>query len=81
MYFNIYMIRTVFFGYGIIDLSVSQDKKIKIIYKLPIVKKLQLGEKFLRAILYSFRSVLEVGLVQPKTYITIASLKNYIENL
>ena len=61
MYFNMYMTRTVFFGCGIIDLSVSQDKEMRWIYKSPISRKLQLGEKFPRAVLYSYRSALGVG--------------------
>jgi len=63
VYFNMYMIRSVFFGCRIIDLSVTQDNEIKRIYELPIAKKLQLGEKFPSTVLYSQRSALGVGLV------------------
>ena len=47
-----YMIRSIYFGYGIFELTEVQDKALRLIYERSILKKLGLGEKFPRILLY-----------------------------
>ena len=48
IYFNMYIIRSIYFRYGIFKLIEVQDKALRLIYERLILKKLGLGEKFLR---------------------------------
>jgi len=75
IYFNMYMTQSVFFGCRVISLSDKQNKELKKLYEAPIAKNLGLGEKFPQKIMYSWQSTLGVGLIEPKTYITIAVVK------
>ena len=63
IYFNMYMKRVVFFGCGSIDLLEKQNKELRKVYENLISKRLGLGEKFPRKVLYSQRLVLGIGLV------------------
>ena len=69
------MIRLVFFGCGIIDLSVKQEADLKKIYKISIAKRLELGEKFSRYLLYIWRLALGVELVKLGMYVAMAALR------
>jgi len=53
---------------------------LKGIYKPLITKKLGLGTNFLRYLLYVRKSVIRVGLLQPKTILAMLVLKLYIES-
>ena len=46
-----YMVKSVYFGVGITELSTKQCNILKKIYETPIVRKLGLGAKFLRKLL------------------------------
>ena len=46
IYFNIYMIKSVFFGYGVIELYSREEKELRRIYEEPMLMKLGLGRKF-----------------------------------
>jgi len=52
VYYNAYLIKAVYFGYGIIQLSPEQEKILKAIYEEPILRKLGYSTKFPRNILY-----------------------------
>ena len=80
IYFNVYMIKSVFFGCGVIELNPREEKELKRIYEEPMLVKLGLSKKFLRIVLYTRKSALEVGLIQPSTIIAILKLKSYIGN-
>ena len=80
MYFNVYMIKSVFFGYGVIELNSKEEKELKRIYEEPMLVKLGFSKKFPRIILYTRKSALGVGLMQPSTIIAILKLKSYIRN-
>ena len=81
MYFNVYMIKTVFFGCGIVELNDKQEKELRRIYEEPMLRKLGLSVKFPRTALYSRRSALGVGLILPSTLIAMLKIKLYIGNI
>ena len=58
LYFNMYMSRSVFFRCAIIDLKLSQEKKLIKVYKTLISKKLELSKKFPWSLLYTYKLVL-----------------------
>ena len=47
-------------------------------HKRPILKKLGLSKKFLKAILYARWPALGVELIKPSTYLVMSTLKQYI---
>ena len=81
MYFNVYMIKTVFFGCGIVELNDKQEKELRRIYEEPMLRKLGLSVKFPRTALYSRRSALGVGLMLPSTLIAMLKIKLYVGNI
>ena len=52
IFFNVYLITSVYFGCRILSITQVQ-KKLLAIYEKTVLKKLGLSEKSLRAILYS----------------------------
>ena len=80
IYFNVYMIKSVFFGYGVIELNSREEEELKRIYKEPLLIKLGLGKKFSRIVLYKRKSALGIGLMKPSIIIAILKLKSYIGN-
>ena len=80
VYFNTYMIKSVFFGCGVIELNQKQEKELKRLYEAPMLMKLGLSKNFPRLALYVRKSVLGIGLMQPSTIIAILKLKSYIGN-
>lgn len=63
IFFNMYMIRSIFFGMGIVDITKAQNNKLKKMYKLPIARKLNVGNKFPKKMMYMRRNSLGVGLI------------------
>ena len=53
----------MFFKSRVIEISDKQEKELKKIYKIPLLIKLKLGEKFLRRVLYVRRIALGVGII------------------
>ena len=80
-YYNIYMIKSMYFGCRIVELIVAQEVELKWIYKKPLLIKLELGQKFPQEVLYSRKSILRVGIMTPKTIIDILKAKLYIGNV
>ena len=80
IYFNMYMIKSVFFGCGVIELNSREEEELKRIYEEPLLIKLGLGRKFPRIVLYKRKSALGIGLMKPSTVIAILKLKSYIGN-
>jgi len=62
-------------------ISENQEKDLKKIHEIPLLRKLKLGEKFLRRVLYARRIAMGVGLIQPYTAITMAMLQLYFSNI
>ena len=75
------MIKSVYFGYGIVELMKEQEVKLRRIYEEPLLIKLGLSRKFPRAILYSRKSTLSIGIMTPSTITDILKAKLYVGNL
>ena len=77
IYFNVYMIKSVYFGCGVISLTTSQINELKKIYEEPILIKLGLTKKFPREVMYMSKDSLGLGLLTPETILAIQRLKLY----
>jgi len=75
IYFNMYLLKSIFFGCGIISITNNQEKELKRIYKAPILSKLQLSEKLPRYILYMYKTAGRIGLLKPSIAIVIEKVK------
>ena len=78
MYYNMYLIKKVYFGCGVISIMFQLERILKKIYEPIILKKLGLSENFPRAVLYSRKTALGVGLIAPRTIINELSMKLYL---
>ena len=81
LYFNAYLLKSIFFGCSIIKLTSIQRTKLYKLYEKIIVKKLRLEETFLRYVLYTRQNVVEIGLIKPETAIAMLKVKLYIRNI
>ena len=81
LYYNAYMIKSVYFGCGIVDLSEKQEIALQQIYKEPLLVKLGLSRKFPRDVLYSRKSALGIGIMKPSTIIDTLKAKLYLGNV
>ena len=75
VFFNCYLTKSVYFGYGIIEISENQEKALRKLCESKFLKKVELSEKFLRAVLYSRKSALGLGLMKLLTIIDALALK------
>ena len=75
-----YMIKSAFFGCGVIDITKKQDLALRQIYEEPLLLKLGLSRKFPRKVLYSRKSALGVGIMTPMTIIAILKAKLCLGN-
>ena len=80
-YFNECLINKVFFGCGIIELKDQKDRILRKMNKTIIAIKLRLGSNFPKAALCLRKNTLGIGLINPKTAVSILVCKLCIENL
>ena len=78
VYYNAYLIRSMYFGCRILKLINPQQKQLIKIYEPIILKKLYLSQKFLRSMLYMRKSALGIGIMKPSTIIDTLTKKLYI---
>ena len=78
MYYNMYLIKKVYYGGGIFALNDRQEKILKNIYEAVILNKMGLSVKFPRKVLYARKSALGVGLMAPWTIMSMLALKLYL---
>jgi len=78
LYFNIYLLTSIYFRAGIIELNKQQEDVLRKIYESPILTKLHLSIKFSKELLYIRKNTLGVGLISPNTALAIARLKLYL---
>ena len=76
-----YMTRSVFYGCSIMELIVIQEVELRKIYEGPLLKKLELSEKFSRKLLYARWSAFGIRILQPNTIIVILMLRQYVGNI
>ena len=81
MYYNTYVIKSVYFGCGIVELTNKQEEELKIMYEEPLLTKLGLSRKFPRNVLHNRKSALGVGIMTPKTIIDFLKAKTYLGNI
>ena len=81
LYYNMYLIKKVYFGCGIANITRKQENELLQICERPIIKKLGLSEKFPRELLYSRKLALGIGLLKPSTIIAILATKLYIGHM
>jgi len=75
------MIKSVYFGCRIVELSMCQEKELKQIYKEPLLIKLGLSRNFPQSILYSRKSALGIEIMTPNIIIAILKAKLYLGNM
>ena len=80
IFFNQYLIKSVYFGCSLMYLNETQEKELIKIYKEPILKKIGLSAKFLRQILYVRKSALGIGIMRSSTIVNTLTIKLYIEH-
>ena len=66
-FFHTYLIKKVFFGCGIFNLSEKQERILESIYETPILRKMGLSIKFPRTLMYVSTEKMGLGLLRPKT--------------
>ena len=81
MFFHIYIVKSFFFGAGIILLTNTQETTLKKIYESSLLQKLGLGAKFPRSILYVTKQEMGLGFISPKTISDQIKLKMFIGNI
>ena len=81
IYYNAYMIKSVYFGCGIVELSDKQEEELKRLYEEPLLVKLGLSRKFPRVVLYSRKSALGVGIMALNTILAMLKAKLYLGNI
>ena len=72
LYYNMHQ---VYFGYGIMKLNQQQEKILQEMHEKTILRKLGLRGKFLREVLYSRKTAIEIGLLKLLTIIAILVIK------
>ena len=78
MYFNMYMLKSIFFGGGIMQISEKQCDELEKTHEVLILVKLQLSKTFPRKLMYARKSFLGLGLLPPETILAIQIIKLYI---
>jgi len=80
LYYNMYLIKKVYFSCRVMSISHQQECVLKQIYESIILRKLELSENFPRAVLYLRKTALGVGLLSPKTIIDALARKLYLRH-
>ena len=81
VYYHVYMIKSVFFGCGVIQLNEKQEIELKRLYEEPLLMKLGFSRNFPRKVLYMRKSAFGIGIMAPKTILDTMKLKLYIGNV
>ena len=80
MYYNMYLLRRVYFGYGIMRLMPNQEKELMKLSENVLIKKMGLSKKFPRKLLYARWNSIGVGIIQPNTAIAMNKIRLYLGN-
>ena len=81
VYFNMYLITSVYFGCRVLTLNPKQEEELMKISEATLLRKLGLSKRFPRKILCTRKSQLGAGILKPTTIMTILSLKLYLGHL
>ena len=80
MNFNAHVLTNVFFGCGIVQFNSKQTKELKIIYDLPMIRKLGLDDNFPRKLLHVQKQRLGIGSIEPNTVIEMLVMRFHVGN-
>ena len=80
VYFHAYLIKSVFFGTGVVTLSEAQEASLCRIYEAPILQKLGYSVKFPRDLMYAPVKAMGLGFLRPTTIITQLKAKLLVGN-
>ena len=78
--FNIHVLTNVFFGCGVVQHNAKQIKELKIIHKLPMIRKLGVCDDFSRKFSHVQKLRLGVGLIEPNTVIYMLATWLHVGN-
>lgn len=78
LFFYAYLIKSVFFGAGVIELSDSQCLELRWIYEGPVLQKMGLSEKFPRSLMYVDVRSMGLGFLTPTTIMHQLKLKLFV---
>ena len=81
MYYNIYMLTSVYFGSGIIELSEEQEKEIMKMTEPALLRKLGLSINFPRTVMYEAHNILGLGFMKPRIMIAAYMIKMPLGNM
>ena len=81
MDFNAYLMKKMFFGFGIIELKDQKDRALIKLHETTIAKKLRLESNFPREASCSRKNAVEAGLIKPKTETATLAHEMCIENV
>ena len=81
IYFNIYMIKSVFFGCRVVSFNQKQEQELKRICEELLLRKMGFSQKFPQNALYSRKIAIGIGIMELLTIIDMLKLKLYIENI
>ena len=81
MYYNMYLIKKVYYGGGILTINKKQEAILRSIYESVLLHKMGLSKKFPRKVLYARKSALGVGLMAPRTIMNVLALKLYVGHM
>ena len=73
---NVCLIKTVFFGYSVINITKAQEEELKKMHEKPIL--IGLSRNYPRKVLCMRKSTLRIGLMEPRTIIDVLKFKTCI---
>ena len=80
IYFNTYLLKSVYFGCRIVQLDNEQEYILQNIYEIPFLWNLQLSEKIPKEVLCIRQSALEIRLIKLSMAVDVLALKLYLGN-
>ena len=78
VFYNMYLLSKVYFGSGVMSLSLLEEKELMKINEPVILKKLGFSKKFSRNVTYARKSVLSIGLIKPSIVVLTLVIKQYV---
>ena len=80
IYYNLYMLSSVYYSYSIIALNLKEEKELRKIYEMPILIKLGFSNKIPRDRMCVSKDILGLGLFLPSIMIAIQAMRIYLGN-
>ena len=81
IYYNVYMLMSVYFGSGIIELDKKEEVELMRITEPALLWKMDLSAKFLRTMMYESQNMLRLEFMKPSTMIAAQMIKMHVRNV